>query len=96
MSASCYRCGRELPANAFGRSDRCPGCEADTRCCRNCVFEEPNYRSECRETQAEPVRDKESANYCDFFQPRKGGPARQAPASSPGAEAFARLFKKKA
>jgi hypothetical protein len=72
---SCYRCGIELAGNSFGRKDTCPGCGADVRCCRNCVFEEPSYRSECRETQAEPVRDRDSANYCDYFRPRQGPPA---------------------
>ena len=94
MSASCYHCGGALPDNAFGRSERCPACGADTRCCRNCFFEEPSYRSECRETQAEPVRDRERANYCDYFRPRKG-PARADPQSgTPGTRAaFDTLFR---
>lgn len=95
MSCSCFRCGKGVPGNAFGRSDRCPGCGADARCCRNCVFEEPSYRSECKETQAEPVRDRESANYCDFFRPRTGpapaGPRTQAPGAK---TTFDALFRK--
>ena len=95
MGTHCYHCGAELADNAFGRSERCPGCGADVRCCRNCVFEEPSYRSECLETQAEPVRDRERGNYCDYFRPRKG-PARADPgAGAPGAKsAFDALFLK--
>ncbi|HAM34356.1 MAG TPA: hypothetical protein DEB40_09080 [Elusimicrobia bacterium] len=80
MSPRCYSCGSELASNAFGRGGHCPGCGADTRCCRNCVFEEPTYRAQCRETQAEPVRDPESANYCDYFRPNSdAGPVRRTP-----------------
>lgn len=95
MTTACHRCGRELEDNAFGRQDRCPGCESDTRCCRNCAFEEPGYRSECRETQAEPIHDFESSNSCDYFRPRRG-PART-PARPQGPKsrsAFDALFRK--
>jgi hypothetical protein len=39
------------------------------RCCRNCRFYDPGAPQQCREPQAEPVRDKEAGNYCDFFEP---------------------------
>ena len=95
LDGSCHRCGGVIPGNAFGRSDRCPACGADARCCRNCVFEEPSYRSECKETQAEPVRDRESANYCDFFRPRQGlAPAKPKPRQAGGKTAFDALFNK--
>jgi hypothetical protein len=95
MSCPCYRCGKDLLGNAFGRSDRCPACGVDARCCRNCAFEEPSYRSECRETQAEPVRDRESANYCDYFRPRSGPAASAGPRKDAGSRtAFEALFRK--
>jgi hypothetical protein len=96
MTGSCYKCGRVLERNAFQRGDRCPGCGADTRCCRNCDFEEPGYRSECRETQAEPVSERENANACDYFRPRQGPPkARPGAGGSGGKAAFDALFGKK-
>ncbi|MBI5240071.1 MAG: hypothetical protein HY926_06335 [Elusimicrobia bacterium] len=95
MTCSCWKCGGVLERNAFQRGDRC-SCGADTRCCRNCDFEEPGYRSECRETQAEPVSDREAANACDFFRPRQGPPRGERPAKDAGGKAaFDSLFKKK-
>jgi hypothetical protein len=95
MSTPCYQCGGDLAGNAFGRSDRCPSCGADARCCRNCAFEEPGYRSECLETQAEPVGDRERANYCDYFRARKGPPKADPRAGQPGGQAsFDALFRK--
>ena len=95
MTTACHRCGQELEDNAFGRQDRCPGCESDTRCCRNCFFEEPSYRSECKETQAEATPDKDSSNSCDYFRPRRG-PARTPPRpkDSKSRTAFDALFRK--
>ena len=95
MSAgACYRCGGALSENAFGRGDACPACGADARCCRNCVFEEPSYRPECRETQAEPVHDRESANYCDYFRPGRKPAGTRSPMNR-APEAFAALFSKR-
>jgi hypothetical protein len=95
MSTPCYQCSGDLSDNAFGRSERCPACGADTRCCRNCAFEEPSYRSECRETQAEPVRDRERANYCDYFRPHKGPARANLRSGGTGARtAFDTLFRK--
>ena len=82
----------------FGRGDRCPGCEADTRCCRNCEFDDPAFGTQCRETHAEPVSDRERANFCDFFQPRRRGdkPGKASVSQRvKNTSAFDDLFKKK-
>lgn len=50
------------------RSAECPECSAPVRACRNCRFYEPGAHWDCRETIDEPVRDKERANFCDYFQ----------------------------
>jgi hypothetical protein len=52
--------------------------------------------NECRETQADWVRDKARANHCDYFDPRRGK-ARAAGWQSQADKARARfedLFKK--
>ncbi len=94
----CHRCGTQLEKNMFSRTDRCPGCESDTRCCRNCEFDDPSFGTQCRETHAEPVRDRERANFCDFFQRRQQAqPPKKGPAD-PGLKSrvsFDDLFKKK-
>jgi len=64
----CSACGKELSINrAVGRRDECPACHADLHSCRNCRFTDRSAPKECREPQASLVRDKEKANFCDFF-----------------------------
>jgi hypothetical protein len=91
----CYHCQREVDTKErIGRGETCPGCEANLRCCRNCLFYDTSYASACREPQAEPVVDKEAGNFCDFFVPGE----RQAQPAVAGTDARARLealFKKK-
>ena len=85
MISACCKCGAkiECPAgNRVLRRDTCPKCGSDLHCCRNCQFYDPDKRHQCAEIQAGWVRDKESANYCDYFQPnpvlmaRAGGSSR--------------------
>ncbi|GHV94325.1 hypothetical protein AGMMS50293_06450 [Spirochaetia bacterium] len=51
----------------IGRSSLCSGCGKDLRACKNCRFFLPGSRGDCSETNAEPVADKERANFCDWF-----------------------------
>ena len=97
MAFSCWKCGKkiEYPAGSrVLRTDTCPQCDADLHCCRNCQFYDPGKHNQCAETQADWVRDKESANYCDYFQPnpilkaRGGGPG-----TSDARKRFDSLFK---
>jgi hypothetical protein len=36
-----------------------------------CSFHDPGAYRECRESSAEWVKDKEKANKCEFFSPKK-------------------------
>jgi len=69
--ASCHKCGKELP-QAFSvmlsRSDICPACRADVRCCKMCQFYDPKSYNECRESNADRTTDKEKSNFCDYFK----------------------------
>lgn len=42
--------------------------------CKNCVFYEPGKHWDCAETVPEEVRDKERANFCDYFRLAKDRP----------------------
>ncbi len=65
---TCFQCKKELAlGRETGRRDECPFCSADLHCCRNCRFYDPAAPKQCREPQAELVREKEKANFCDFF-----------------------------
>lgn len=91
----CHACKKEISGELkVGRKDACPSCSADLRCCLNCQFHDPTVSKQCRETVAELVREKEKANFCDYFTFADG------PAASPEIEgakarkALGDLFKK--
>ncbi len=72
MRFSCWKCDEviELPHGSRVLSrDTCPKCDYDLHSCRNCQFYDPSKHNQCAEPQAEWVRDKEAANYCDYFSP---------------------------
>lgn len=90
----CFACRRETLVRSgerVGFRDAC-ACGADLHVCRNCALHDPAAHNECREPQAEPVRDRDRANRCEWFVPSAGA-ARGGPA--PGREALEALFKKR-
>jgi hypothetical protein len=95
---TCHRCQHEIVVSErVGRRDTCVSCGADLRCCLNCAFYDTHYADACREPNAEPVFDKEAANFCEFFTLRQLDD-RPAPDQSSAAVARAQLealFRKK-
>jgi hypothetical protein len=72
MTFPCWKCGETIQlaaGNRIGSRDTCPRCDADLHSCRNCDFYDPSKNNQCSEPQAEWVRDKEAANYCDYYRP---------------------------
>jgi hypothetical protein len=67
----CYRCGESIAALSLPlrRLDGCPACGADLHVCRMCRSFAPRLSGSCSEDDAPEVRDKASANFCDFFVP---------------------------
>ena len=69
ITLTCFNCGHHvelddrLPHNAT-----CEKCSSYLRCCLNCRFYDPNAYNECREFSAERVKEKEKANFCEFFE----------------------------
>lgn len=68
----CWKCGASLAALPLplSREAECPKCRAYQHCCRLCRFYNPRLTSQCDEERAEEVRNKEGANFCDWFKPR--------------------------
>lgn len=91
----CYNCHTQIDLGRKPtRNDTCPQCASYLHCCRNCHFFAPAAHNQCREPQAEWVKDKEAANFCDYFQPaseQKQEPSRKEDAMKKLNE----LFKKK-
>ena len=63
----CYFCGKELDiGGTVGRSETCPHCHRDLRCCLNCALYDFSS-TYCREPQSEEIRERDRSNFCDFF-----------------------------
>lgn len=70
----CWKCGTSIAdlSLPLSRFDECRTCRASLHACRLCEFYLTTVAKQCREPIAEEVRDKERANYCDYFKPRAG------------------------
>lgn len=95
---TCSFCGHDLELkDRVMRKDTCPGCGRDLHCCLQCRFYDPSCHNQCREPQAEMVRDRDKANQCDFFRFGGGKPKGGEDAESSREKArkeLDRLFKK--
>ena len=67
--AFCWKCGASLAQLTLPllRLDACKQCGAELHVCRQCLFYDVTVAKHCRETIAEEVRDKQRANFCDYF-----------------------------
>jgi hypothetical protein len=98
---SCFHCGASLPApppgGHVGRRDACPSCHRDLHACVQCANWDHATRV-CREpaAAADQPRDRELANFCDWFRlgPR-GTAAGGADAAARARSAADALFKPK-
>jgi len=62
----CYFCGSEYSERVY-KTTECPSCGKDLKICLNCKFYEPGAHWDCRESIKESVREKDRANFCDYF-----------------------------
>jgi hypothetical protein len=69
----CWHCGHVLAAGDYSREGECIRCRKQTHVCRNCRFYAPGRPNDGFEPVAEPVSDKQRANFCDYFEPGKDG-----------------------
>ena len=94
----CWHCGQSLSALTLplGRLEECPACRSQLHVCRMCTFFAPRLPKKCREDDAEEVREKERANFCDYFRPRSGAfDEARASEEQQARDQFAALFGKK-
>ncbi len=65
----CTFCGAEVEIiDRVGRLEECPSCKRDLHCCLQCALYDRTYHNQCRENQSQIVSDKETSNFCEFFQ----------------------------
>lgn len=70
----CWRCGASLSdvPKPLVRLAQCKSCGADLHVCRLCKFYNPNHFEKCDHDIAEPAREVDVANFCQYFRPRPG------------------------
>lgn len=70
----CWKCGAALGDEPLPvqRLAECRRCGAELHVCRMCEFYDTAVAEECRESGTDPPRDKDRANFCDYFQPSFG------------------------
>lgn len=77
MQVFCFQCKKinEIATSSgqIGRREECQFCKWDLHVCKNCEMYDPQSYNECREPSAEVVREKERANFCDYFKARTSG-----------------------
>lgn len=94
-SLKCHHCGADVQfVDRLGFREECAKCHYDAHVCKNCQFYDPKVYNECREPQAEVVREKDRFNRCEYFQPG-GGPGGAAKSKDDLMKAAEALFKKK-
>lgn len=54
----------------LSRLSECLACRAELHVCRMCRFYDPHKPESCAEERADPPKDKQRANFCDYFEPR--------------------------
>ena len=66
----CWRCGHELGdiPRSLPRLEQCPACEADLHVCRLCCNYKPSLSSKCDHDLAEPAREVDVANFCQYLR----------------------------
>jgi hypothetical protein len=67
----CFQCHTELIfIDTVGFREECTKCGSDVHVCKNCEHYDPKVYNECKETSADKVRDRDRANYCEYFRAR--------------------------
>jgi ribosome-binding protein aMBF1 (putative translation factor) len=68
MTRHCHHCGEDWTISGQpGRGEVCMKCRSDLRVCLNCASYDPRVAQQCRERRAEPVLEKATGNFCEYF-----------------------------
>jgi predicted RNA-binding Zn-ribbon protein involved in translation (DUF1610 family) len=67
----CYNCKNIIEIEKVARRDECPKCGRDLHVCLNCRFYDEEKAYSCAEVRADPPREKDRANFCEYFEFRE-------------------------
>ena len=90
----CWNCGESLAdvPLPISRHASCASCFEVLHCCRMCRHYLPNKAPYCGEDRADPPTVKESANFCEYFEPANRSNARDVGQSRNAKSALDNLF----
>ena len=68
----CWRCGESIEnlPMPLTRLAECGSCHAELHVCKLCEFYDKHIADQCREPVVDYVKEKQRANFCDYFRPR--------------------------
>ena len=90
---SCHFCGAEVDEQReVHRTTACGACGKDLKICLNCRFYSRGAHNDCLESSAEPVRDKDRSNFCDYFRFTDSAGQKPAEPKDHSREDFLKLF----
>lgn len=64
----CFKCKTEVTLEKIFFRDECSVCGSDLHVCTNCLFYDRGKANSCREDKADYVKEKDRANYCEYFR----------------------------
>ena len=64
----CHKCKTESPLEKISFREECPVCGYALHVCLNCMFYDTGKANSCREDQTDYVKEKDRANYCEYFR----------------------------
>lgn len=64
----CFKCHSTIDLEEISFRDECPYCKTDLHVCLNCKFYNSSKHNSCDEPNADFVREKDRANYCEYFK----------------------------
>lgn len=67
MRARCSNCGTIL-APGFDKNGKCPKCQLELHCCKQCVHFDTGAQFECTQPIPERIPRKDAKNECTFFE----------------------------
>jgi hypothetical protein len=65
--ARCSNCGAVL-ASGFDPNGKCPKCQAELHCCKQCRFFDSGAQFECTQPIPERITPKDAKNNCTFYE----------------------------
>ena len=69
----CFKCKDPVTLENISFREECVRCRADLHVCLNCLFYDEGKANKCRESQADYVKERDRANYCEYFRFNNAG-----------------------